>query len=101
MSKLRRNRLTAAVHLTLLLALPTVAAAQDAPKEENTLDTISVTGSRIKQTNAVTAQPVYVMDRAKIEETGVASVGELLQQLTSSGKALNAKFTSSGNFGYP
>jgi iron complex outermembrane receptor protein len=101
MSKLRRNRLTAAVHLTLLLALPTVAAAQDAPKEENTLDTISVTGSRIKQTNAVTAQPVYVMDRAKIEETGVASVGELLQQLTASGKALNAKFNSSGNFGYP
>jgi iron complex outermembrane recepter protein len=101
MSKLRRNRLTAAVHLTLLLALPAVAAAQDAPKEENTLDTISVTGSRIKQTNAVTAQPVYVMDRAKIEETGVASVGELLQQLTASGKALNAKFNSSGNFGYP
>lgn len=101
MSKLRRNRLTAAVHLSLLLALPGIAAAQDAPQEESTLDTISVTGSRIKQTNAVTAQPVYVLDRAKIEESGVASVGELLQQLTASGKALNAKFNSSGNFGYP
>ncbi len=101
MSKLRRNRLTAAVHLTLLLALPGIAAAQDAQSDKSTLDTISVTGSRIKQTNAVTAQPVYVMDRAKIEETGVASVGELLQQLTASGKALNAKFNSSGNFGYP
>jgi iron complex outermembrane receptor protein len=101
MTQLRRNRLTAAVHLTLLLALPVVAAAQDAPQDETTLDTISVTGSRIKQTNAVTAQPVYVIDRAKIAETGVASVGELLQQLTASGKALNAKFNSSGNFGYP
>ena len=101
MSKLRRNRLTAAVHLTLLLALPGLAAAQDAKGDQSTLDTISVTGSRIKQTNAVTAQPVYIMDRAKIEETGVASVGELLQQLTASGKALNAKFNSSGNFGYP
>jgi len=101
MSKLRRNRLTAAVHLTLLLALPGIAAAQDAQNDQSTLDTISVTGSRIKQTNAVTAQPVFIMDRAKIEETGVASVGELLQQLTASGKALNAKFNSSGNFGYP
>ncbi len=101
MSKLRRNRLTAAVHLTLLLALPGIAAAQDASQEESTLDTISVTGTRIKQTNAVTAQPVYVIDRAKIQESGVASVGELLQQLTASGKALNAKFNSSGNFGYP
>jgi iron complex outermembrane recepter protein len=104
MSKLRRNRLTAAVHLTLLLALPGLAAAQDAQpssQEQNTLDTINVTGTRIKQTNAVTAQPVYVLDRAKLEQTGAKSVGEILQQLTASGKALNAKFNSSGNFGYP
>jgi iron complex outermembrane recepter protein len=100
MSKLRRNRLTAAVHLTLLLALPGIAAAQES-QDENTLDTISVTGTRIKQTNAVTAQPVYVLDRAKLEQTGAKSVGEILQQLTASGKALNAKFNSSGNFGYP
>jgi iron complex outermembrane recepter protein len=100
MNKLRRNRLTAAVHLTLLLALPGVAAAQDS-SEENTLDTISITGTRIKQTNAVTAQPVFVLDRAKLEQTGAKSVGEILQQLTASGKALNAKFNSSGNFGYP
>ena len=46
MNKLRRNRLTAAVHLTLLLALPGIAVAQD-NQEENTLDTISITGTRI------------------------------------------------------
>ena len=69
MSKLRRNRLTAAVHLTLLLALPGLAAAQDAKGDQSTLDTISVTGSRIKQTNAVTAQPVYIMDRASASRT--------------------------------
>ena len=100
MSNLRRNRLTAAVHLTLLLALPTMAAAQENEQNQE-LDTISVTGSRIKQTNAVTAQPVMVLDRAKLDETGAKSVGEILQQLTGSGKALNAKFNSSGNFGYP
>ena len=101
MSNLRRNRLTAAVHLTLLLALPGIAAAQEAQEDQGTLDTITVTGSRIKQTNAVTAQPVFVLDRAKLEQTGAKSVGEILQQLTASGKALNAKFNSSGNFGYP
>jgi iron complex outermembrane receptor protein len=100
MSQHRRNRLAAAVHLSLLLAMPVVATAQDASSEQ-TLDTINVTGTRIKQTNAVTAQPVFVLDRAKLEETGAQSVGEILQQLTASGKALNAKFNSSGNFGYP
>ena len=33
--------------------------------------------------------------------TGLASIGDLLQQVTAGGKALNAKFNSSGNFGYP
>jgi iron complex outermembrane receptor protein len=98
MSHPRRNCLAAAVHLSILLALPVVATAQDS---DQTLDTIKVTGSRIKQTEKVTAQPVLVLDRAKIEESGVQSVGEILQQLTASGKALNAKFNSSGNFGYP
>lgn len=93
----RRKRLASAIQLTLLLAIPGLAVAQEA----TTLDTVTVTGTRIKQTNAVTAQPVFVLDRAKIEATGVQSVGEILQQLTSGGKALNAKFNSSGNFGYP
>jgi iron complex outermembrane recepter protein len=96
----RRNRLAAAVHVSLLLALPVVATAQEAASDQ-TLDTIKVTGSRIKQADTVPARPVLVLDRAKIEETGVQSVGEILQQLTASGKALNAKFNSSGNFGYP
>lgn len=100
MSKYRRNRLAAAVNLSLLLALPAVAMAQTQP-DSNTLDTITVTGSRIKQTNAVTAQPVLVLDREKLEDTGAQSLGEVLQQLTASGKALNTKFNSSGNFGYP
>jgi iron complex outermembrane receptor protein len=99
--KPRRQSLATAIHLGLLLTLPGIAAAQAAPEEAKTLDTVTVTGSRIKQTNIVTAQPVFVMDRQKIEATGARSVGDLLQQLSSSGKALNAKFNSSGNFGYP
>ena len=109
MKALRRNRLTSAVQLSLLLLLPGLAAAQDAtpppaPAESTaakTLDRVEVTGSRIKQTNKVTSQPVAVITRAQIDQSGVTSIGEFLQDLTASGKALNAKFNSSGNFGYP
>ena len=99
--KARRQPLAIAIHLSLILAVPGIAAAQEAAQEAKTLDTVTVTGTRIKQTNAVTAQPVFVLDREKLDKTGVQTVGEVLQQLTASGKALNAKFNSSGNFGYP
>ncbi|MBA3487551.1 MAG: TonB-dependent receptor, partial [Lysobacter sp.] len=103
MKSLSQKRLALAVHATLLLSLPGLALAQEdaGAQTATTLDTVTVTGSRIKQTNAVTAQPVFVLDRDKLDKTGVQSVGEVLQQLTASGKALNAKFNSSGNFGFP
>jgi iron complex outermembrane receptor protein len=108
MQALRRNRLTLAVNVSLLL-LPGFAAAQDnpptatppAPTSAKTLDRIEVTGSRIKQSNAVTSQPVAIISRAQIDASGATSIGDFLQDLTASGKALNAKFNSSGNFGYP
>ncbi|TBR10718.1 MAG: TonB-dependent receptor [Lysobacter sp.] len=103
MKALRRHTLAKAIQLSLLVAMPAIAAAQDAAPADQArqLDSVTVTGSRIKQTAKVTAQPVLVLDRAKLEQTGVQTVGEILQQLTASGKALNAKFNSSGNFGYP
>jgi iron complex outermembrane receptor protein len=104
MQALRRNRLTTAVNLSLLL-LPGFAAAQTAPTDTTaqakTLDRVEVTGSRIKQTDKVTSQPVAIITRAQIDKSGATSIGEFLQQLTASGKALNTKFNSSGNFGYP
>jgi len=107
MQALRRNRLTMAVNFSLLL-LPGFAAAQDAATpaaptavQAKTLDRIEVTGSRIKQTNRVTSQPVAIITRAQIDASGATSIGDYLQQLTASGKSLNAKFNSSGNFGYP
>lgn len=101
MKTVRHTRLSQAVRGALLLAVvPFAALAQDADTKK-TLDTIEVTGSRIKQSDAVTSAPVAVITREQLDKTGVQSVGEVLQQLTSGGKALNAKFNSSGNFGYP
>lgn len=97
----------------LFSGAPALAAAQAAGSgdqqqtpsnqqgEVKTLQGIVVTGSRIKQTNAVTSQPVLTLTRKYLEDTGLQTVGDVLQQLTASGKALNARFNSSGNFGYP
>lgn len=101
MKSVRRNRLASAVgHALILAALPFASHAQQA-EQAATLDAVQVTGSRIKQTDKVTQAPVAVITRAEIDKSGLSSIGELLQQLTAGGKALNAKFNSSGNFGYP
>ena len=75
--------------------------AQPAAAEPSTLTEVVVTGSRIQQNIAQSTQPLSVISSADIERTGLASVGDLLQQLTTGGSALNTKFNSSGNFGYP
>lgn len=75
--------------------------AQPAAAEPGTLTEVVVTGSRIQQSIAQSTQPVFVIGSADIEKTGLSTLGDLLQQLTTGGAALNAKFNSSGNFGYP
>jgi len=86
-------------------AAATPALAQQAPPAQpaqpQQVQEVVVTGSRILQSVAQTTQPLSVISSDQIEKTGLASVGDLLQQLTTGGKALNQKFNSSGNFGYP
>jgi iron complex outermembrane receptor protein len=84
----------------IALSVAAVAGAQDAPDDQK-LEEVLVTGSRIIQSSANSQQPISIIDRAAIDRTGLASVGDLLQQVTAGGKALNSKFNSSGNFGYP
>jgi iron complex outermembrane receptor protein len=87
--------------LPFLMAAAVVSAQEAPASDPEKLQEVVVTGSRIIQTGANAQSPVSIIDRAAIERTGIASVGDLLQQVTASGKALNAKFNSSGNFGYP
>src|SRR5690606_36527851 len=101
------SELARAIRLSLLLAVaaPAVslpAAAQEAPGEEaRTLDTVQVTGTRIRRAGLEGRVPVLTVSRQDIERTGLTSIGDVIQQLTSSGSALNTKFNSSGNFGFP
>jgi iron complex outermembrane recepter protein len=95
-----------AVAASLSIAAP-IARAQDATdqpadkKDAKEMEGVTVTGSRIKKTQSETQSPIMTMEREELEKTGLTNVGEVLQQLTTGGKALNAKFNSSGNFGFP
>ena len=99
----RRHALTRAIHVSLLLALPGLAAAQDTPPTDDatTLDTVQVTGTRIKRAEIEGQVPVQTVTREDIDRTGLTSIGDVVQALTGSGSALNTKFNSSGNFGFP
>ncbi len=89
-----------AASLLGLAAAGTARSQQAAPAAAEPAEVV-ITGSRIAQSEAQREQPLSVISTEAIEKTGLAGVGDLLQQLTTGGSALNAKFNSSGNFGYP
>ncbi|WP_226468999.1 TonB-dependent receptor plug domain-containing protein [Luteimonas panaciterrae] len=68
-----------------------IAAAQEAtaaPADQSQpteLDRIEVTGSRIRQASIETANPVIVMSREEIQKQGFTSVGDILQNITTTG----------------
>ena len=106
----RRHRLAAAVSTCVLLVLPVVALAQDAiaqqptpppSGEARTLDTVEVTGTRIKKPELETQVPVQVLSREEIDRSGLNSIGDVVQQLTGSGSSFNGKRNASGNDGFP
>src|SRR3954471_23949093 len=87
-------------YLPALLVAASAAQAQT-PPDDQAMQEVVITASRIIQSSANSQQPISIIDRNAIERTGLASIGDLLQQVTAGGKALNSKFNSSGNFGYP
>src|SRR3954469_19278653 len=93
-------RTSASLFSLLVFIAQDAALAQNAAPDES-MQEVVVTGSRIIQTSAHSQQPLSILDRAAIERSSISNIGDLLQQATTSGKALNTKFNSSGNFGYP
>jgi len=73
------------------------ASAQEDPQQDpdaSSLDRVQVTGTRIKRTGLEGPAPVTVIDREEIERSGHTRVGDLLQEITSSGSAINTAFNS-------
>ena len=102
--KLVSNKLALAVKLTLALGgtiLGPAVFAQDAPTGTDTtaqnppatqeppdarqakqLQTITVTGSRIRSVDVETQQPVFVLTQEDIRKTGLTTVGDIVQRMT-------------------
>lgn len=74
-----------------------LSSAADTAKGEK----IIITGSRIRQSDVEGKSPVRIIDQDDIKRTGLKSIGDILQQLSISGSAINTRFNSSGNFGFP
>jgi iron complex outermembrane receptor protein len=87
-TKLRDAIVIALATGTTALAATGVASAQEAAATEGqatTLDRIEVTGTRIRQVDTETAQPVTFITRQDIERQGFQSVADILQNITSTG----------------
>src|SRR5262245_25083066 len=84
----------------LALGIAVLAAVSGAQAQDD-VDTVVVTGSRIRQDPLNQPAPLVTVDDAAIARSGLTSVGDLLQRLPVSGGGLNTKFNTSGNVGFP
>ena len=86
---------------TTALAGTGVAFAQEAApagvEDATTLDRVEVTGSRIRRAEVATSQPVFTLNREEIQAQGLTSIGDVIQNLTANGSALNSTFNNGGN----
>lgn len=88
---LKTNKLRDAIAFAIVAGVAATAgtgvafAQQSSGQQSSELDRITVTGSRIRQAETETAQPVAVIDRQDIERQGFTSVADILQNLTSAG----------------
>ena len=113
--KLGVNNLSSSVRLALSLGavmamgVATTAFAQDASttstdntssKDATKLQTVVVTGSLIRRVDTETASPVVTIDRAQIQATGKATLGDLVQELPMmTGGQVNPQVNNGGGTG--
>ena len=96
------NQISKAVKLALMagaaIAAPSAFAADDQSTTTTTtsnntsstnLGKIEVTGTRIKRTDVETAQPVTILTQTQLKQTGLTSIGDILQTVSQAGSALN------------
>ncbi|HEY2346029.1 MAG TPA: TonB-dependent receptor [Xanthomonadaceae bacterium] len=108
---IKRNNLRDAINVALTIGAASMvsmgaAYAQDAtpapaPTDKaKQLDTVMVTGSRVRRVDQETASPVLILDRKAIEKTGKMTIGEIVNELPSiSGAPVTAAVNNGGGTG--
>ncbi|MDE2251953.1 MAG: TonB-dependent receptor [Gammaproteobacteria bacterium] len=80
------------------------AVAQTAPESKSAdnqgLEEVIVTGTRIRRVDQETANPVITISHENIEKSGIANIGDLVARLPSAaGAAINPATNNGGGFG--
>jgi len=86
----QKTLLATAIAAALVLQTWSVVAQDAGPAQADqskakSLETVTVTGSRIRSVDVETAQPVFTMDKAAIQATGLTNVSDVLSRMTSMG----------------
>jgi len=68
-----------------LQAMSTLAQAQTETQTPAPTQRVEVTGSRIRQVDLETAQPIQVMTQEQIQKTGLVTVGDILNNMSAAG----------------
>src|SRR5436305_297709 len=85
------------------VATPAPAVPADATGSTETTgrksaqEEIVVTGSRVRRKDLTTPAPVTVISREQIQSSGVATIGDFLQQQPENGSALNTNVNNGGD----
>lgn len=97
----RAGALCASLALAISITPMQVAQAQESAAAEEAVEEVVVTGSRIRKSPLEESSPILNISEQDLDRSGLTSVGDYLQRLSASGGALNTRFNSSGNFGFP
>ncbi len=76
---------------------PSAVGPLSEPQERAAMEEIQVTGTRTRRRDFVGTAPLTVIDQGMIEATGVATVGQVLQQLPSQSNGINTQFNNGGD----
>ncbi|WP_205590063.1 TonB-dependent receptor [Sphingomonas paeninsulae] len=100
-----RGAMMGASFLALTAAMPSYAQQGQpvvdtaAPAEDDSVQEITVTGSRIQRHDADNLGPLLTITSDEIVKSGATSVGDLLQKLPSAGVSLNSNGTQGTSYG--
>ncbi|MBO9686525.1 MAG: TonB-dependent receptor [Mitsuaria chitosanitabida] len=78
----QRSKIAFAAALALGTLAGAASAQQASPQQ---IERVEITGSRIRQVDSETAQPVEKITAEAIQRTGLVTLGDVLNQLTSAG----------------
>ena len=88
--------LRSCVRLALLLC-STLVLGTSTQAAEGEIETVTVTGSRIAHSPTDGPQPLTVVSRADIDDSGLLAVGDLIQRLPMQGSGINRTYNNGGD----